>query len=124
MALDLSPCKGIEEVKLFLEELWEPDPLIKQILETVTSSRVRKITFNVENIWTTADINTEIIPLSWIALDAIFLKMANTLCPTEGRLEIVFRIQAAQFLGDFNPGYPDWFLEGCRTKAVVRFERI
>ena len=111
-------------MELSLVRLSRPSRWIEPILQTVTSPRVRKITFIADSPSTTADINSEIDIHSWSRLDAMFLRMANLLCPTDGRLELVFDALVPEIFGDFNPIYPGRFLEECRTKAMVRFERI
>jgi hypothetical protein len=111
-------------MQLSLIQLRRPSHWIEPILQTVTSNQVRKIVFNADFPSTTADIYSGINISSWSALDAMFLGMANALCPTDGRLELVFNALAPEVLGEFNPVYPGRFLESCRTKAMVRFERI
>lgn len=122
--VDLSPCTGLVEIQLSIVQLRRPSHWIEPILRTVTSTRVRKITFNTDSPSSTADIDVGIDTSSWSKLDAMFLRMADALCPTDGRLELVFNALIPGVLGNFNPVYPGRFLEECRTKAMVRFERI
>lgn len=122
--VDLSPCQGLAEMQLSLIQLRRPSHWIEPILQTVTSTRVRRITFDTDFPSTTADIDSGIDILSWSRLDTIFMNMADVLCQADGRLELVFNALVPEVLGKFNPVYPGRFLEGCRTKATVRFERI
>lgn len=50
--------------------------------------------------------------------------MADALSSSDGRLELVFNSLVPEVLGEFNPVYPGRFLESCRTRAMVRFERL
>jgi hypothetical protein len=49
--------------------------------------------------------------------------MANALDPTGERLELVFIALPSNDPAEFDPVDPGRFLERCRTKAIVRFER-
>jgi hypothetical protein len=116
--IDLSPCKGLEEVGLSLLHLRQPDHWIEEILQTVTSNRVRKITLNADFPFFVSNVNPRIDIHSWYGLDAMFLTMANRLDGTGEKLEVVFKALAPNVVGEFNPG---WFLERCRTKVIVSF---
>lgn len=120
--VDLSPCKGIEEMELSMIQLRCPSHWIEPILQTVTSTQVRKITFDADHPSTAEDIDYGIDVHAWSELDQRFLKMAKALGP-DGGLELVFNALAPNRFGEFNPVDPGRFLEECRTKAVVRFER-
>lgn len=54
----------------------------------------------------------------------VFLRMANALDCTNQQLELIFKALVPNAFGEFSPVDLGRFLEGCRTKAVVRFERI
>ena len=110
-------------MQIGLLRIEQPHPWIEPVLQTITSTRIRKIIFDTDLPSRPDCINSYIDSYSWSALDAIFLRMANAICPTEGRLELVFNALDARDHSDFNPVYPGLFLEGCRTKAMVRFER-
>jgi hypothetical protein len=120
----LSPCTSLEEIQLSLGQLRKPSPWLEPILQTVTSTKVRKITFDTDTPSTAAGIDPEIDVHSWSRLDALFLKMADALGPTDGNLELVFNALVPDDSGEFKPVDPGRFLEWCRTKAVVRFEPI
>jgi hypothetical protein len=123
--IDLSPCKSLEEMRLSLIQLRQPSHWIEPILQTVTSTHVRKITFETDFPMITADIDSGINIPSWSRLDAIFLRMANMLDPTNEKLELVFNALVPDVPGEeLDPVDPGRFLERCRTKAIVRFERI
>ena len=110
-------------MRLSLIQLRQPSHWIEPILQTVTSTRVRKITFEADFPTTVADIDSGINISSWSRLDAVFLRMANALEQTNQKLELVFKVLTPDVLGELNPIDPGRFLEGCRTKAIVRFER-
>ena len=122
--IDLSPCKNLEEIRLSLIQLRQPSHWIEPILLTITSTRVRKITFETDLSITAADIDSGINVLSWSRIDRIFLRMADTLDQTNEKLELVFNAMTPDVLGKSNPVNPGRFLEACRTKAVVRFEPV
>lgn len=119
--VDLSPCKGIEEMELSLIQLRYPSHWIEPILQTVTSTRVRKITFDADHPTIAEDIDYGIDLHTWSELDQRFLEMAKALGP-DGGLELVFNALVKNPYGESNPVDPGRFLEECRTKAVVRFE--
>jgi len=121
--IDLSPCKHLEEMRLSLIQLRQPSHWIEPILQTVTSPRVRKITFETDFPATPADIVLGINLESWSGLDTVFLRMANALDPIGQELELVFNALAPNISQESGSVYPGRFLEGCRTKAIVRFER-
>lgn len=120
--IDLSPLKGLEEITLRCDCLPLPDESLEATLRTVTSKRIRKITFCVhEN--THADPRMDIE--RWSGLDELFLTMANMLDSRTGeKLEIVFISSILKSHVYKDPHYTDycWFLTKCRTKAVARFE--
>ena len=120
--IDLSPCKGLEEIELSLIQLRQPSHWLEPILQTVTSTRVKKITFDTDFPSAAADIDSAIDVHSWSRLDVMFLKMAHMLDPADGKLELVFNAMAPNALREFEPVDPGRFLEWCRTKAVVGFE--
>lgn len=109
-------------MELGLIQLRFPSHWIEPILQTVTSTRVRKITFDADHPSIAEDIDYEIDVHAWSGLDQIFLKMAKALGP-DGGLELVFNALVANDFGEFHPVDPGRFLEECRTKAIVRFER-
>lgn len=111
-------------MRLSLIQLRQPSHWIEPILLTVTSTRVHKITFETDFPTAATEIDSGVNIQSWSRLDAIFLRMANTLEQTGQKLELVFNALAPNAPGEFNPIDPGRFLEGCRTKAIVRFERI
>lgn len=121
--IDLSPCKGLEEMRLSLIQLRHPSHWIEPILQTVTSNRVRKITFETDFPIPVTEIDSGINVQSWSRLDAIFLRMANALDSTDTKLELVFNALAPNALGGHNSVDPGRFLKGCRSKATVRLER-
>ena len=121
--IDLSPFKGLEEVGLSLIHLRKPSRWIEQILRTITSTRVRKITFDADFPCSAAEIDSGIDLPSWTCLDAMFLTMANRLDGTGEKLEIVFNALNSNVIVEFRPLVPGRFLEKCRTKATVRFGR-
>jgi len=122
--IDLSPCKGLEEMRLSLIQLRQPSHWIEPILQTVTSTHVRKITFETDFSIPPTDIDSGINISSWSRLDTIFLRMANALDPTGNKLELIFNTLTPNATGEPNPVNPGRFLEACRAKATVRFERI
>jgi len=122
--IDLSPCKGLEEMRLSLIQLRQPSHWIEPILQTVTSAHVRKITFETDFPIAATDIDSGINISSWSRLDAIFLRMADTLDQTGEKLELIFNALAPNTLGELSSVDPGRFLEKCRAKATVRFERI
>ena len=122
--IDLSSCKDLVEIHLSLIQLRRPSHWIEPILQTVTSTQVRKIVFDADFPSQTTEIPSGINISSWSTLDEIFLGMADALCPSDRRLELVFNALVPEVLGEFNPVYPGRFLESCRTKAMVRFERV
>ena len=73
---------------------------------------------------TPTDIDSGIIHQSWSRLDTIFLRMANALDQTDEKLEIIFKALSSNALVESDSVDPGRFLEGCRTKATVRIERI
>lgn len=111
-------------MRLSLIQLRQPSHWLEPILQTVTSSLVHKITFETDFPMTATEIDSGINLQSWSRLDAIFLRMANTLDHTGQKLEIVFNALIPNVLGELNPVDPGRFLERCRTKAIVRFERL
>jgi hypothetical protein len=123
--IDLAPLKGLEEIGLSLIYLKQPNHWIEAILQTVTSTRVRKITFDTDFPSAAADIGSTInLNLrSWSSLDLMFLKMASRLSGAEEKLEVVFNAVETDDPEVFNPVAVGRFLERCRTKATVRFER-
>jgi len=122
--IDLAPLKGLEEIGLSLIYLKQPNHWIEAILQTVTSTRVRKITFDTDIPSAAADIGSTInLNLrSWVSLDIMFLKMASRLSGAEEKLEVVFNAVETDDPEVFNPVAVGRFLERCRTKATVRFE--
>ena len=121
--IDLSPCKGLEEMQLSLIQLRQPSHWIEPILQTVTSTHVRKITFEADLPMAAAEVDSGINIPSWSRLDAIFLRMANALKPTDEKLELVFSALMMNDFGEHNPAGPARFLEKCRAKAIIRFEQ-
>lgn len=121
--IDLSPCGGLEEMRLSLIQLRQPSHWIEPILRTVTSTRVRKITFDTDFPTAATDLETVINLPSWSTLDATFLRMARALDPIDEKLEVVFHALTRKPPVDPKPVDPGRFLEGCRTKATVSFQR-
>lgn len=121
--IDLSPCGGLEEMRLSLTQLRQPSHWIEPILRTVTSTRVRKITFDTDFPTAATDLETVVNLQSWSTLDATFLRMARALDPIDEKLEVVFRALAGKPPVDPKPVDPGRFLEGCRTKVSVSFQR-
>lgn len=121
--IDLSPCGGLEEMRLSLIQLRQPSHWIEPILRTVTSTRVRKITFDTDFPTASTDLETVINLQSWSTLDATFLRMADALDPIDEKLEVVFHALTRKPPADPKPVDPGRFLEGCRTKATVSFRR-
>lgn len=110
-------------MRLSLIQLRQPSHWIEPILQTVTSNHIHKITFETDFHISAADIDSGINIQSWSRLDGIFLRMANALDSTDRKLELVFNAlpSASETLSPVNPGR---FLEACRAKATVRFERV
>lgn len=122
--IDLSPCTGIEQLRLSLIQLRQPSHWIEPILQTVTSTRVRKITFDTDFPTTATDIDSVINLESWSRLDSAFLRMAQALDSADDKLELIFHALAPKVFEDSKPVNPGRFLEGCRSKAIVGFERV
>ena len=111
--VDLSPLRELEEVTFNCHTLDLPCRNFKPILDTVTSSSVRKITFEIHDTIRVKDIDYSY----WSDLDAVLLTMAGKLDGTGKKLEIVFEVVRSNFkLVD-----PGEFLPKCRTKATVKF---
>jgi len=121
--IDLSPCKRLEEIRLSLIQLRQPSLWIEPILRTVTSARIHKITFETDFPTKATYIDSGINLESWSRLDTVFLGIAHALDSTDQKLELVFKALVPDALEEFNPVDLGRFLEGCRTKAVVRFEK-
>lgn len=111
-------------MRLSLIQLRQPSHWIAPIFQTVTSNRVRKITFDTDFPTAATDIDTVINLQSWSELDAMFLRMAHALDPIDEKLELVFHALASRAVDDSKSVDPGRFLEGCRTKATVNFERV
>jgi hypothetical protein len=122
--IDLSPCKHLEEIRLSLIQLRQPSHWIEPILQTVTSAHVNKITFEADFPTVTVDIPSGVNLQSWSELDMVFLKMANTLDSTNQKLELVFKALAPSALEESGRVDLGRFLEECRARAVVKFERM
>lgn len=75
--IDLSPLKG-------------GDARVVRTLRTVTSNRVRKITFDTRATIVISDIDFFVDPHSWSELDRTLLKMANEVDGTGEKLMDVF----------------------------------
>jgi hypothetical protein len=110
-------------MKLSLIQLRQPSHWLEPIFQTVTSTRVRKITFDTDFPTSITEIDKVINLRSWSELDATFLRMAHALGPIDEKLELVFRALASDAVADSKSVDPGKFLEGCRTKANVIFER-
>ena len=122
--IDLSPCRGLEEMRLSLIQLRQPSHWIEPILQTVTSARIRKITFDTDFPTGATDLESVVNLQSWSRLDAAFLGMAHALDPIDEKLELVFHALAQKVPEDPGTVVPGRFLEGCRTKAAVTFQRV
>ena len=110
-------------MRLGLIQLRQPSHWIEPILRTVTSTRVRKITFDIDFPTPATDLEAVINLQSWSTLDATFLRMAHALDPIDEKFEVVFHALARKPPVDPKPVEPGRFLEGCRTKATVSFQR-
>lgn len=109
-------------MRLSLIQLRQPSHWIEPILQTVTSTRVRKITFDTDFPTSSTDLDSVINLQSWSRLDATFLRMAHALDSADDKLELVFHALTPKLLEEPTPVDPGRFLEGCRAKAVVGFE--
>ena len=106
----MSPLKKLEEVTFNLYSLERPDDSFESILGTVTSSSVRKITFEIED---TIRLPDKIESESWSSLDKGFLKMAKKLGKN---LDIVFEVAEK----NYQLVTPDQLLKMCLPEATVR----
>lgn len=109
-------------MRLSLFHLRQPSHWIEPILQTVTSNRVRKITFDTDFPTSATNMDTVINLESWTGLDTTFSRMADALDSVDDKLELVFHALAPK-VEESNPVDPGRFLEGCRTKAIVHLER-
>lgn len=93
------------------------------VLQTVTSNRIRKITFNISRATHT---DPRINPERWSRLDEMFLTMANMLDGPGEKLEIVFDSLMSESEVPKESSHADhgWFLMKCRTRASIRFEYV
>lgn len=110
-------------MRLSLIQLRQPSHWIEPILQTVTSTRVRKITFDTDFPTSATDIDSVINLESWSRLEATFLRMAHALDSADDKLELLFHALAPKVVEESKPVDPGRFLEACRTKAIVGFER-
>lgn len=111
-------------MQLSLIQLRQPSHWVEPILQTITSPRVCKITFETDFPIPATDVDSGINIPSWSSLDAIFLRMADTLGSTDQKLELTFKALVPKVFGESNPVDPGRFLEQCRSKVAVRLEPI
>lgn len=112
----MSPSSELEEVAFDLHTLERLDKSFIPILATVTSTSVRKITFEInDTIEDPENVDLE----HWSLLDTMLLSMARKLEGTDKKLEIVFELHCQRSV----PVDLSKFLKKCWTETIVRYCR-